>query len=98
VDRALVDGQRRLVNSLGQCRMCMHDTGDVFRRSLELHRDDAFGNQFGHAGADHVDTQDAIGFRMRQHLDHAVRVRSWRRRGRWQRTGSCRRDTECRHP
>src|SRR5580692_9628214 len=48
--------------------------GDVLGRGLELHRNAPFGDHLAHVRADHVDAEHAVGDRVGQHFDEALRL------------------------
>ena len=50
--------------------MGVDDARHVFGGALELHRHHAFGDQLGHARADHFHAENAIGIGVGHHLDH----------------------------
>src|SRR5690554_4527248 len=72
MQRAFVDGQRRLMHDFGQRRMRMTDTRQIFGRTGELHRHHGFTDQFGGIRAKDVNTKDAIGLRIRQNFHKAL--------------------------
>src|SRR5690606_14848799 len=71
VDRALVDRERGFVDGFGKGRVGVDDAREILRCTLEFHRHDRFGDEFGYRRADHVHAEDAIGFGVRDDLDLA---------------------------
>jgi len=79
VDGSLVDVQGGFVDSLGQRWVGMDDPGQVFAGALEFHCDHAFGDQLRGIGAENMDTEDFVSFRICQHFDQAgsLAARHW---------------------
>ena len=60
VQRFLVSGQRRLVNRLGEARMCVNRALQVLGARGELERQHGCGNQLAGHRADDVHAEDLI--------------------------------------
>src|SRR5690606_17662120 len=74
VDGPLVNRHRGVVHRFGQRRVRVADAGEVVGGALELHRQHALVDQFGHVGADQVQAQHAVGLGVREHLHEAGRL------------------------
>ena len=72
IDRPAVDRQRGLFDRFRQRRMGVAGAGDVFRAGAEVHRGGGFGDQVARLGAENVNAQHAVGFRVGEDFHFAV--------------------------
>mmetsp|Transcript_3347 Transcript_3347/g.13365 ORF Transcript_3347/g.13365 Transcript_3347/m.13365 type:complete len:593 (-) Transcript_3347:180-1958(-) len=72
VDRLIIRGHAGLLQGLAQRRVRVASAGDVLRGRAILHAQDGFRDHLAGVRADDVHAEDAVGARVRQHLDEAV--------------------------
>ena len=74
MERPPLNGQGGLTERLGQGRVCVTASGEVFGAGVKGHRCGGLGNQIARARADDVDAKHPASPRVRQNLHPAFGV------------------------
>ena len=56
VDRSVIDRQRRFVQSLSKCWVCMAGSGDIFTACTKLYGNSRFGDEISCSSTNNMDT------------------------------------------